>query len=302
MEHRIIEIIQNTELYQTYEQAFTEATGLPLRLMAAGEVMTECGWQHRNRLCELLAKYDKTCSACLQAGQNMIHAEDAGHHTSTCFAGLCESCVPVQAAGKIMGYLLTGEVATEKPTAARFARIARQLRDWGVDFDETMLRKTYQSTQVMSHKHYRSILELLSTFAEHLSLIAEQLVIRHDNSESPAIHRAREYIRDHLSEPFDLKQVAGRANLSSCYFCKKFKESTGLTFTNYVARTRVDAAKKLLVNPQARISEVAFEVGFQSLTHFNRVFKEVCGESPTQFRENLPDPGLVSRPRYAVNG
>jgi AraC-like DNA-binding protein len=73
-------------------------------------------------------------------------------------------------------------------------------------------------------------------------------------------------------------------NTSSFYFCKLFKKATGLNFTDYVSRVRIEKAKNLLLNPNLRISEIAFEVGFQSLTHFNRVFKKIIGQSPTQYR------------------
>ncbi len=139
----------------------------------------------------------------------------------------------------------------------------------------------------MSQEHCRSILDLLTIFAEHLSLIAGQLFLRNEDSESANIQRAREYIKEHLTEPLSLQEVADCAHFSTCYFCKKFKESTGLHLTEYIARTRVEAAKTLLNKPQIRVSEVAFEVGFQSLTHFNRVFKEIAGQSPTQYRKEF---------------
>lgn len=72
------------------------------------------------------------------------------------------------------------------------------------------------------------------------------------------------------------------------YFCKLFRKVTGTTFTEFVSRTRVEKTKNLLLNPNLRISEIAYEVGFQSLTHFNRVFKTVVGESPTGHRGHLP--------------
>ena len=62
-------------------------------------------------------------------------------------------------------------------------------------------------------------------------------------------------------------------NTSTFYFCKLFKRSTGLNFTDYVSRVRIEKAKNLLLNPNLRVSEIAYEIGFQSLTHFNRVFK-----------------------------
>jgi AraC-like DNA-binding protein/ligand-binding sensor protein len=289
LKHRIVEQIYQLELYHDYERAFVEATGLPLRLAATGGArMTCCDKHHTNPFCELLAEQNKTCESCSRFKQTLTSNQDSEHQTSICFAGLCESCVPIWMGKKIIGYLLTGEVATDKPTPERFTRMIRKLREWQVDFDESQLWTAYFSTRVMSPEQYHSILELLTIFARHLSLIADQLILRSENSEPPNINRACEFINEHLTEPLELKQVAERANLSSCYFCKKFKESTGLTFTNYLARTRVAAAKELLVNPQVRISEIAFEVGFQSLTHFNRVFKEISGQSPTQYREQLP--------------
>jgi AraC-like DNA-binding protein len=66
-----------------------------------------------------------------------------------------------------------------------------------------------------------------------------------------------------------------------------FRKITGINFTDYLARLRIERAKNLLLNPNLRISEIAFEVGFQSLTHFNRVFKRVLGQSPTDYRLQL---------------
>jgi YesN/AraC family two-component response regulator len=59
-----------------------------------------------------------------------------------------------------------------------------------------------------------------------------------------------------------------------------------MTFTDYLGRVRVEKTKNLLLNPNLRTSEIAYTVGFQSLTHFNRIFRKLTGESPTHFREN----------------
>jgi len=84
-----------------------------------------------------------------------------------------------------------------------------------------------------------------------------------------------------------LGQVAKAVNMSTFYFCKMFKKITGINFTDYLSRVRIEKAKNLLLNPNLRISEIAYEVGFQSLTHFNRVFKKITGQSPTQYRGQL---------------
>jgi AraC-like DNA-binding protein len=66
-----------------------------------------------------------------------------------------------------------------------------------------------------------------------------------------------------------------------------FKKATGINFTDYLSRVRTERAKNLLLNPNLRVSEIAYEVGFQSLTHFNRVFKRILGRSPTDYRGQL---------------
>jgi len=60
-----------------------------------------------------------------------------------------------------------------------------------------------------------------------------------------------------------------------------------VSFTEYVSRLRTAKAKKPLLNPNLRVSEIAYEVGFQSLTHLNRVFKRILHESPTEYRQRL---------------
>jgi AraC-like DNA-binding protein len=98
------------------------------------------------------------------------------------------------------------------------------------------------------------------------------------------VTRARQYIAEHKSEPLSLAGVARAAGASIFYFCKLFRKTTGLKFTDYLARVRLEDARVRLQNPSLRISEIAFEVGFQSLTQFNRTFQRVFGQSPTDYR------------------
>lgn len=289
LKQRIVEQLGQMTLYQDYVRAFAETTGLQLRLVPVGGWSTDHSARCRkNPFCELLIRHHETCAACLRCRHDLTLDGQAESRTAICFAGLRESSVPILVGGNTIGFLATGEVATSKPSTARFTQIVRHLKQWSMDFNETELRHAYFATRVMSDTHYNSILDLLAIFAGHLSLIADQLVLHNGSLGSPNISRAMEYIREHSSEPLDLKLVADRAGLSPCYFCRKFKETTGFTFTEYVSRTRVDVAKTLLLNPRFRISEVAFEVGFESLTHFNRVFREITGQSPTKYRERLP--------------
>jgi AraC-like DNA-binding protein len=117
--------------------------------------------------------------------------------------------------------------------------------------------------------------------------VSNQLAVQRDNAEPPAIIRAKQYIQEHQAEDLRLEQVAKAVNMSHFYFCKMFRKVVGLNFTDYLARVRIEKAKNLLLNPNLRVSEIAYEIGFQSLTHFNRVFKRILGQSPSDYREQL---------------
>jgi AraC-like DNA-binding protein len=102
--------------------------------------------------------------------------------------------------------------------------------------------------------------------------------------ESVRIWKARNFIEAHSSEELSLRKVAKAANTSANYFSEKFKEATGMNFVHYVARRRYEKAAAMLRDPNLRVSEIAFAVGFQSLSQFNRVFKKFAGKSPSEYR------------------
>jgi YesN/AraC family two-component response regulator len=149
------------------------------------------------------------------------------------------------------------------------------------------LQSLYQETKVLTAKQYDAMVKLLSIFAQHISVISNQIVVHREHTESPVIRKAKEFIVENQAENLSLGQVAKAVNTSVFHFCKMFKKATGLNFTEYVSRVRVEKARNLLLNPNLRISEIAYEVGFQSLTHFNRVFKKITGQSPTDYRGQL---------------
>jgi AraC-like DNA-binding protein len=105
-----------------------------------------------------------------------------------------------------------------------------------------------------------------------------------NRAEPVEIWKARKLIRDHSDGELSLTEIAKSVNLSANYLSEKFKEVTGVNFVRYVGQTRTAKARDLLRNSNLRISEIAFAVGFQSLSQFNRVFKKLTRKSPTQFR------------------
>jgi AraC-like DNA-binding protein len=125
------------------------------------------------------------------------------------------------------------------------------------------------------------------TSSSRRSKTSSQLVLSPQFVEPALIKRARQFIESNYRENVSLTATAHHVGMSTYYLCKQFKRTTGVSFTRYVSGIRVAQAKHLLRNPKHRVSEVAFQVGCQSLSHFNRIFKGITGYSPTEFRRRL---------------
>src|SRR5439155_16921722 len=91
-----------------------------------------------------------------------------------------------------------------------------------------------------------------------------------ERAEPVEIWKARKFIHEHSDDELSLTKVAKFAHISANHLSEKFKQVTGVNFVDYIARTRTEKAQEFLENSNLRISEIAFAVGFQSLSQFNR--------------------------------
>jgi AraC-like DNA-binding protein/ligand-binding sensor protein len=287
-ENSLLQRITHSDRYKMHQEAFRTATGLPLRLVSADPD----GWclddqkVNRSPFCESLNLIEGTCDACVETNRRLMNeAEVNGPTTCHCFAGLCATAIPIKMGATVIGYLKTGQVFSQIPTEAQFKKLlgaighktlAKTVRD--------QLKTAYMQTRFVKPLRYQSMVTLLQSFAEQLSEHAESLAIIEEGSEPSAIAKARKYIHANLDQPLPLGLVASQAGLSESHFCRLFKDFAGLTLTDYVNRCRIDWAKRELLKYETRISEIAFLIGYQSLSQFNRSFARIVGLSPTLYR------------------
>jgi AraC family transcriptional regulator len=127
------------------------------------------------------------------------------------------------------------------------------------------------STALSAHllRNYCTIPQKLRKFEDGLSKVKLQLAI--------------DFIQSHLSETVSLEEIATELEISSYYFCRLFKLSTGISPYQYLIQCRIERAKELLLQRQMRSAQVAFEVGFSDQSHFIRHFKKIVGVTPKQF-------------------
>lgn len=287
-EHTLFEKLRRSELFITYQNAFRSATGLPLRLVDndTGAWCLDDETTNRSPFCEKLNLCKTACHACISVNQRLMsEAAITGPATCHCFAGMYASAVPIKAGSTLIGFLKTGQVFHTVPDEATYDALARTLSRQGLTKSQAEeLRAAYLQTRAVEPERYQSMITLLATFADQLGKHAEKLALISQNSEPAPIVRAKKFIEQTLADPLPLPLVARQAGLSESHFCRLFKETTGLTLTDYINRRRIEWAKRELLKPEVRVSEIAFQIGYQSLSQFNRSFARFTGNSPTNFR------------------
>lgn len=285
---KLLDALGRSKTYRQYERIFTEATGLPLTLRHVEFFgLPFQGKKNENGFCAFLAGAKSSCALCLQTVGRCSTNLGEQPRSIQCPFGLTETTVPVRLGDRVIGFLCTGQVFTRSPQVSVFKKSFRRL--FGAQSkSEKRALDLWKKTPFVAPSRYEATVHLLNFFAKQLSSMSNQIVVEQENAEPLIVTKARQFIAQNKTEMLSLGAVAKAAGASAFHFCKVFHKTTGLKFTDYVARVRLEDARASLLNPNRRVSEVAYDVGFQSLTQFNRMFKRVFGQSPTEFRVRRP--------------
>ena len=123
---------------------------------------------------------------------------------------------------------------------------------------------------------------------DHREVLSSTDMRQYTAVNSQRIDTVLKYISDNYTQYISLKDVADVACMTTNSFCRFFKKMTNKSFTQFLNEVRVRNASRLLVqNEELSISEVCYMVGYQSITNFNRQFKQIMGSPPNQYRHTL---------------
>jgi AraC-like DNA-binding protein len=140
--------------------------------------------------------------------------------------------------------------------------------------------------------HFEQIIKLLEVFQilamsnEVTELNDQDTSIKLFFDDKIRMGAVYKYIHANYNNKPDVNVVAARVHLSTSAFCRYFKKQTKMTFTDFVNQYRITQAKTLLLK-DVSVSEACYEVGFQSLSHFNKLFKKITGINPSVFKKQL---------------
>ena len=164
---------------------------------------------------------------------------------------------------------LIGQYATLDPVIWHLGRGLRGELRRHQQLDETYLK----SVAIVLARH------LLSTYA-----MAIKVAIENGGLPRYKLRRAIEYINENIEEDLSFRDIAAHLKMSAYHFARMFKQSTGESPHHYIMRCRIERAKKLLADAKLSISDIAFDVGYKSQSHFTTCFGRLTGVTPAAFR------------------
>lgn len=109
----------------------------------------------------------------------------------------------------------------------------------------------------------------------------------HAKEESEIVVKTKKYIAEHIHQEFSREDIASYVFLNPSYLSRLFKKETGISLTDYILKERMNEAKRLLVQTEMKISQVAESLGYMNLSHFITMFKKVNGTTPMNYRKKI---------------
>ncbi len=203
-----------------------------------------------------------------------------------CHAGLTEFIVPVVRDGETIALLQCGQVHDRAPTQTEWRSARRDLVDAAID--SAPLRKLFQQNRVLTPQRQQDLLDLLELIANRLAHADEHRLRAEPGRVQAQLGRAVTFIEVHLAERLTVSIIARAAGVSTRSLMRLFKREIGTSVVEFILRRRISRARDLLKRTDHTCSEIAFESGFGSVQHFNRIFRRLQDMPPRQWRQHTP--------------
>lgn len=156
----------------------------------------------------------------------------------------------------------------------------------GKNIDEVLIRNYLSELfDVLDNKEMNYELMAKSLLYMIFSKVMKFTKSKSDSISMDTIKKILNYIHLNYNKPLTINDLATEANLSQGYFCRLFKKHTFKTPIDYINHYRITKSQELLINTDMKISDICYEVGFNNLSYFISLFKNVTSETPAQFRK-----------------
>ena len=282
-----INYLAESQEFEMFFKIVRDLTGIATALTKPDGTLAKrlCQESEYNPICQLILATNEGRTLCYSTNQQyckqIMKCKHGIHYL--CHAGLIDFAIPIYIQGKHLATINCGQLLSEQPSEKGFKKLYANLKDIPIDIKE--LRKAYFSANYANSNKIEVIQALLSFFAEYFGEMGYRLhTTRYVNFSDPVLE-LQNFIKENFSDSITLNDAATMVGLSPAYLSRLFSKHTGVHFVEYLNNLRIDQATKLLIKTDWPITRIAMEVGFNSLSYFNQVFKLLQNCSPQQYRK-----------------
>jgi len=276
----------------------------------------------RNLYCSLLQSTPSGLKKCIQSDSNALEKAKAEKTFCIykCHAGLTNAAIHLEYKGLEVGSIFTGQVLTESPDELQFEEIFKGLEQ--LDIPYASLKDAFLRTKVIPEFKLTTGVHLLNFMSNYIISVEDEFNLQNEKMElenelqklkisileydhkqkqsrvgspvvqdknSHSILNAQIFIENNFHKRIKLNDVAASVYLSPNYFSTLFKEISGESFSLFLQKTRLNAAKVMLIETNLSIKEIVFAVGYDDYNYFNRIFRKSEGLPPAKFRDQNGD-------------
>ncbi len=236
---------------------------------------------HSTEFCRIAKSTEKGLKLCLYCKSlaNNKAIEEKSRFCGSCMYGLCEAAVPVISGRTVLAVVYVGNAVTDRESTVK--RIERVCRRSGVD-EELLKRELESCESITSYDELISIAEIVGDYIKLLTKDAAE-------SESPKKHSwLVDALKLHAEKTYTRSPTLSELSIiyhkNKKYLGRLFKSEMGMDFSEYCLELRLADAERLLRESDEKIIDIALDSGFNSISYFNRVFKEKFKMSPKEWR------------------
>ncbi|MDR1639177.1 MAG: helix-turn-helix domain-containing protein [Clostridiales bacterium] len=269
---------------------------------------------HTNPFC-MYIKHSQRYHICLSMMKGMRDKlEKEGEFFGMCHAGLSEHVLPIKCDGMLLGAICVGffqsnEVKTERRIAKAFqkdkedAAKASELYKDNIKNVDTDVEELLIVVRMLAEYLGNTYWTLKNAQPEDARLSNARYI---SSSEDTIIVHATEYIQQNYDSRIKVSEIADFCHCSESYLSHLFKKRTGVNLNAYINKVRIEFAKTYLMHTDSSVTVIASMAGFEDANYFSRIFSELIGYPPTEFRrrhlEAGPRMGQIDKPTHYPRG
>lgn len=253
-----------------------------MRIVVLDEEFTEIATypDRHSSFCKELRNDERALQKCKECDFNacMIARKTKSSYIYKCHAGLTEVVTPIMVDEKILGYIMLGQILQIESYEESWRSIENYIKNYELDLER--VKALYFKKRNYSRNRIISASKIMEACAAYLLL--SKLIVINENTVAKELDN---YIKENISKELAVDKICSDLNMSRVKLYSVSESAYGMGIAEYIRKTRINAAQKLLAKSEERIGEIADKCGFYDYNYFTKVFKKYVGMTPRDYRK-----------------